>query len=71
MHYYLLPQQIHTYKIRGGWNLDTYVNEYLFWFELYSIYYTFVKLEYIFFDVPRRILVVSFLIMEQSLKKQK
>ena len=71
MHYYLLPQQIHTYKIRGGWNLDTYVNEYLFWFELYSIYYTFVKLEYIFFDEPRRFLVVGFLIMEQSLKKQK
>ena len=71
MHYYLLPQQIHTYKIRGGWNLDTYVNEYLFWFELYSIYYTFVKLEYIFFDEPRTFLVVVFQIMEQSLKKQK
>ena len=71
MHYYLLPQQIHTYKIRGGWNLDTYVNEYLFWFELYSIYYTFVKLEYIFFDEPRTYLVVGFQIIEQSLKKQK
>ena len=40
------------------------------YFGLNAAYYGFVKLGCIFFDGPRRFLVVGFLIMEQSLKKQ-